>query len=124
MARIALSDLTPWITEAVLAHPQDLPAYLCQRLGLSRTSARTQLNKLVEAQWLARDGVSRKAVYKPGALRQVVRRYPLQGLQEDLAAVTAGLTLEWSNGVTEGQIHRLKLVKRQGHGRASYGACP
>jgi transposase len=28
-------------------------------------------------------------------------------LQEDLAAVTAGLTLEWSHGVTEGQIHRL-----------------
>jgi transposase len=23
-----------------------------------------------------------------------------------------------SNGVTEGQIHRLKLVKRQGYGRA------
>ncbi|NRF66679.1 ATP-binding protein [Aquincola sp. S2] len=84
MARIALSDLTPWITEAVLAHPQDLPAYLCQRLSISRTSARNQLNKLVEAQWLARDGVSRKAHYRPGALRQVVRRYPLQGLQEDL----------------------------------------
>jgi transposase len=43
-----------------------------------------------------------------------------RGLQADLAAVTAGLTLEWSNGVTEGQIHRLKLVKRQGYGRASF----
>ena len=40
------------------------------------------------------------------------------GLQEDLSAITAGLTLEWSNGVTEGQIHRLKLLKRQGYGRA------
>jgi transposase len=40
------------------------------------------------------------------------------GLQEDLRAITAGLTLEWSNGVTEGQIHRLKLLKRQGYGRA------
>jgi transposase len=40
------------------------------------------------------------------------------GLQEDLAAVTVGLTLEWSNGVTEGQIHRLKLGKHQGYGRA------
>jgi transposase len=35
-----------------------------------------------------------------------------RGLQEDLRAIRAGLTLEWSNGVTEGQIHRLKLVKR------------
>jgi transposase len=43
-----------------------------------------------------------------------------QGLQEDLAAVTAGLTLAWSNGVTEGQVHRLKLVKRQGYGRAGF----
>jgi transposase len=43
-----------------------------------------------------------------------------RGLQEDLAAVKAGLTLAWSNGVTEGQIHRLKLVKRQGYGRAGF----
>jgi transposase len=43
-----------------------------------------------------------------------------RGLQDDLAAVEAGLTLEWSNGVTEGQIHRLKLLKRQGYGRASF----
>jgi transposase len=43
-----------------------------------------------------------------------------RGPQDDLAAVTAGLTLPWSNGVTEGQIHRLKLVKRQGYGRAGF----
>jgi transposase len=47
---------------------------------------------------------------------------PLQGfaqsLQEDQAAVQAGLTLKWSNGQTEGQIHRLKLLKRQAYGRA------
>ncbi len=42
------------------------------------------------------------------------------GLQDDLTAVKAGLTLEWSNGVTEGQIHRLKLVKRQTYGRAGF----
>jgi hypothetical protein len=42
------------------------------------------------------------------------------GLQDDLSAVKPGLTLEWSNGVTEGQIHRLKLLKRQGYGRASF----
>jgi transposase len=43
-----------------------------------------------------------------------------RGLQADLQAIQAGLTLEWSNGVTEGQIHRLKLVKRQGYGRAGF----
>jgi len=43
-----------------------------------------------------------------------------RGLQDDLRAITAGLTLEWSNGVTEGQIHRLKVRKRQGYGRAGF----
>jgi transposase len=41
-----------------------------------------------------------------------------RGLKDDLRAIMAGLTLEWSNGVTEGQIHRLKLLKRQSYGRA------
>jgi transposase len=44
-----------------------------------------------------------------------------QGLQEDLTAITAGLTLPWSNGPVEGQINRLKLLKRQGYGRAGVG---
>jgi transposase len=43
-----------------------------------------------------------------------------RGLQDDLIAIKAGLTLAWSNGVTEGQIHRLKLVKRQSYGRAGF----
>jgi transposase len=41
-----------------------------------------------------------------------------QGLQEDLAAITAGLTLPWSNGAVEGHVNRLKLLKRQSYGRA------
>lgn len=41
-----------------------------------------------------------------------------QGLQEDLTAITAGLTLPWSNGPVEGQVNRLKVLKRQGYGRA------
>jgi transposase len=43
-----------------------------------------------------------------------------RGLQTDLIAINAGLTLEGSNGVTEGQIHRFKLVKRQSYGRAGF----
>jgi transposase len=43
-----------------------------------------------------------------------------RGLQEDLAAVKAGLTLPWSNGPVEGQITRLKLLKRQAYGRAGF----
>jgi hypothetical protein len=39
-------------------------------------------------------------------------------LQEDYDAVKAGITLPWSNGQTEGQINRLKMLKRQMFGRA------
>jgi transposase len=39
-------------------------------------------------------------------------------LRVDQKAVQAGLTLRWSNGQTEGQVTKLKLIKRQGYGRA------
>jgi len=39
------------------------------------------------------------------------------GITADIGAVRAALEHEWSNGQTEGQVHRLKLVKRQMYGR-------
>jgi transposase len=42
------------------------------------------------------------------------------GIQRDLAAVTAGLSLPWSNGQVEGQVNRLKLLKRSMYGRAKF----
>ena len=41
-----------------------------------------------------------------------------QGRQEDLTALTTGLTRPWSNGPVEGHVNRLKLLKREGYGRA------
>ena len=41
-----------------------------------------------------------------------------QGIERDKAAVRAGLTLLYSNGVVEGHVNRLKLIKRMGYGRA------
>jgi transposase len=43
-----------------------------------------------------------------------------QSMRRDQAAVFAALSSEWSNGQTEGQVHRLKLLKRQGYGRANF----
>src|SRR5262249_44694561 len=40
-------------------------------------------------------------------------------LERDRAAVEAALTSKWSGGQTEGQISRLKYLKRQMYGRAS-----
>lgn len=42
-----------------------------------------------------------------------------RGLRDDYEAVKAGLTLPWSTGPVEGQINRLKMLKRQMYGRAN-----
>jgi len=41
------------------------------------------------------------------------------GIYRDYDAVRAALSTEYSNGQTEAQVHRLKLMKRQAYGRAS-----
>jgi transposase len=46
-------------------------------------------------------------------------RHFVQSIQQDRDAVQAAIVLPWSNGQTEGQIHRLKLLKRQMYGRAN-----
>jgi transposase len=47
-----------------------------------------------------------------------LKRYAAS-LQADLSAVRAAFALPWSNGQVEGQINRLKFLKRQMYGRAS-----
>ncbi len=42
------------------------------------------------------------------------------GVHRDYAALKAGLSLAWSNGQTEGQVNRLKFLKRQSFGRANF----
>jgi transposase len=41
-------------------------------------------------------------------------------LRQDYAAIRAALQTPWSNGQTEGQVNRLKFIKRQMYGRASF----
>ncbi len=43
-----------------------------------------------------------------------------QHLTTDLDAVTAGLTLPWNSGPVEGNVNRIKMLKRQMYGRASF----
>jgi transposase len=42
------------------------------------------------------------------------------GLERDKAAVVAALSLPYSNGQVEGQVNRLKLIKRSMYGRAKF----
>lgn len=43
-----------------------------------------------------------------------------EGINSDLSAIRAALKWEWSNGQLEGQVNRLKLIKRQMYGRAKF----
>lgn len=42
------------------------------------------------------------------------------GIDRDRDAVVAGLTLPWNSGVVEGQVNRIKRLKRQMLGRAGF----
>lgn len=44
----------------------------------------------------------------------------IRGLRLDYAAVRAAVSTPWSNGQTEGQVNRLKFIKRQMYGRAKF----
>jgi transposase len=41
-------------------------------------------------------------------------------IKADWAAVEAAFRLPWSNGLVEGHVNRVKLIKRQGYGRANF----
>ena len=41
-----------------------------------------------------------------------------RGLEQDLDAVTNGLTMNWSSGPVEGRVNHIKMIKRQMFGRA------
>jgi transposase len=71
--------------------------------GLVRQRQPTRLEP-----WLARAATSALPPF---------RRFA-KGLRADMAAVQAAVTLPWSQGPIEGQINRLKMLKRQMFGRA------
>ena len=92
------------------------------------TQLTQQSAELAEAVALAQDfaGLVRQrqpARLEPWLARAATSPLPpfrrlAKGLRADLAAVEAAVTLPWSQGPIEGQINRLKLLKRQMFGRA------
>ena len=44
----------------------------------------------------------------------------VKGIKQDQAAVKAALKFKWSQGQVEGQVNRLKMLKRQMYGRANF----
>jgi hypothetical protein len=124
--RGAPATRTPWQVKWLLLHkPEELNAkdaayrqtLLCLSPPLSSLSA------------LGQDFVSLIRERKSEALRPWLERAKgcpyeelqrfAQGLEREFPAVQAALTEPWSTGQVEGQITRLKLLKRQMYGRAN-----
>jgi transposase len=85
----------------------------CPALGRTRTLA-TEFAQLCRARdpnvlapWLA---AARGSEFQSFA----------SGLERDRDAVLAALCFRWSTGQIEGQVHRLKVLKRSMYGRAKF----
>jgi transposase len=89
----------------------------CQTLGEAARLARGFRTILREKKHQELDAWLQEALRPETATE--LRRFA-KGLCNDLAAVRAAFTLPWSNGQTEGQVNRLKMIKRQMFGRAKF----
>jgi transposase len=70
---------------------------------------------------IARRSVRDLVTWLADALESGLRPFAslARGIQADYTAVINGLKLPWSTGPVEGMVTRVKLLKRQGYGRAS-----
>ena len=94
-----------------LAELQGLEGEITEAIGLTQDFVdlvRQGKPDQLEA-WLERAAASCLQAFKSFA----------NGLRADYDAVKAGITLPWSTGPVEGQINRLKMLKRQMFGRAN-----
>jgi transposase len=92
-------------TITVAAIEQGVPLLVEAREIIAAFQAMVRKKSLADlASWLEQARSSLVASFANGVIR-------------DQAAVSAAITLPWSNGQTEGQITKLKLVKRQMYGR-------
>jgi transposase len=122
------------------SRPAPLTALRAARLFLANPEGQRSSDQTLLARLLRFDPVMPGTYYHVQTFRRMIRerrghafdawiaevqqtgvkelRAFVKGLLKDEAAVHAGLSLVWSNGPTEGCIHRLKLIKRQAYGRA------
>jgi transposase len=120
--------------------PAPMTALWAARLFLAKPGHQRPTDRALLARLLCLDCVMPRTYHQVQCFRQMVRdrhghgvdawitevqhagvrelRGFAKGLLRDGAAVRAGLSLVWSNGPTEGYVHRLKLLKRQAYGRA------
>lgn len=101
------ADEQRWVEAVTAGHPQVAAAeHLAQRF---REVFKNRNSEALNT-WLAKSAVSGIPELK---------RF-VAGIQRDYEAVVAAVEQTWSNGPVEGQVHRLKLLKRQMYGRSGF----
>lgn len=90
---------------AVSAEVQTIYVLLQTLLGLVRERQHEQLRSWMEA--AVKSGIAEMQSF-------------VVGIEQDFEAVEAALRLPWSQGQTEGKVNKLKTLKRQMYGRASF----
>ena len=112
-----------WLSKPLEELPNDpIRAYLTKLIGSSPLPAQVRQQALAFKTIMADKQVEKLDAWletsessEAESMRQFVR-----GLRQDYAAVRQAFSSEWSNGQVEGQVNRLKIIKRQMYGRAGF----
>ncbi|MET9520351.1 transposase, partial [Streptomyces sp. NPDC002994] len=115
-------DITSWITRPretlnISGVVQlDAVRSACPEIALACDLAREFTDMLCHRRGhLLRDWIQKAELGGPDAIGIFA-----DSIRQDLHAVTAGLTLPYSSGIVEGHVNRIKTIKRQMYGRASF----
>ncbi|MER5532589.1 transposase [Streptomyces mirabilis] len=115
-------DITSWITRPLetlgLSDVARLEAVwsACPEIALACDLAREFTDMLRDRRGhLPRDWIQKAELGGPDAIGIFA-----DSIRQDLHAVTAGLTLPYRSGIVEGHVNRIKTIKRQMYGRASF----
>ena len=96
-----------WVEAVTAAHPQVAAA---EQLAQQFRQVFKERNPEAFKSWLVRG--------KESEIPEIMSF--IAGIQRDYEAVLAAVEQRWSNGQVEGQVHRLKLIKRQMYGRGGF----
>ncbi|MCX4683454.1 transposase [Kitasatospora purpeofusca] len=118
----AVPDVVRWIigrpenqSESAARHLKDL-CTRCNHIAATRRLARGFASLLRR-----RDGHRLKDWLAEAEQSGITELHSFaNGLRQDLAAVTAGLTVAWNSGAVDWHVNRIKMIKRQHYGRAGF----
>lgn len=128
------SEIEQALLAHVRAHPHDLVRVVAEKLKLSRTAVATRVRRLIEGDFLEKEGTTRP-IYRPGRRSRSTFRYELGGLQEDrvwardvlpllqdlpnnvLDICHHGVTEMVNNAIdhSEGEWVRVEVLRGRGH---------